>query len=355
MSSYFPHLAVLLGSLGLGCAACQSQPPAHAAMPPDYSERFRLSATPGCADGYPAQLDEARFITPDGGSFPVPYGHFLTSSWEGAGIGWAVGNPMQPAPDSLELRWFSYTENKFYEGHFLLPHERLYGLLKRGFWQPESQTQGTYYDLVASVVPTGVVYVWLRGRLNRVFIGRYQAREIQYDYQRFQPGANQAEAMQEARAEMSPEARHQMDTGTLSSRQWDAYLRTYPWQLEFSRPLTLTRFGIDYVNAEALEDPPTPDMAAFAQVLLAPSPKPVPAGAGLVVSGPYGRQRRLHVTFDKAETMAAFESLHARHPQVPLTLHVEVNEALTQATLSLRASGQVLPLPHSKVESWPVN
>jgi len=99
----------------------------------DYTERFDLSASPGCADGYLATIDEARFISSKGGSsFPVPYGHRLDSGWGGSAIGWTVGDPRQPAPDSLEIRWFSYTEDKFYEGHFLLPQERIYHLLKQG-------------------------------------------------------------------------------------------------------------------------------------------------------------------------------------------------------------------------------
>lgn len=51
------------------------------------TDRFRLSASPGCADGYPARIAEGRFITSAGGSFPVPYGHFLESAWGGSAVG----------------------------------------------------------------------------------------------------------------------------------------------------------------------------------------------------------------------------------------------------------------------------
>ena len=347
--------SVLILLASAWCAACQPRKSAAPPVPTSHTEKFLLSAGPSCADGYPATIDEARFITPNGGSFPVPYGHFLNGNWGRSGIGWAVGDEMQAAPDSLEIRWFSYTENKFYEGHFLLPQEKLYALLKQGYWQADEKKQGTYSNLTVTVVPTGVVVVWLSGRLNKVLIGRYQAREIEYDYERFMPGSDRVVAMQEAKAAMSPAARHAMATGTVSSRQWDAYLKTYPWRLEFSRPLTLGPFGVDYLNAEGMEDPPTPDQAAFAQLLLAPGPKPVPTALGLEVTGPYGRQRRLDLALpDEAETMAAFQALHARHPQEPIVLFVDVDEPLTQATLSLRAGGQVVPLPKSMVESWPV-
>ena len=125
--------------------------------------------------------------------------------------------------------------------------------------------------------------------------------------------------------------------------------------MAFSRPLTITDLGLNYLNAETVADPPTPDMAAFAQVALAPSRKPVPTSMQLYVAGPYGRQRRLDLDFpDEHETMAAFQHLHAQHPKEPLTFYVEVDEHLSKAVLSLRAGGQVVPLPKSKVGSWPV-
>jgi hypothetical protein len=48
--------------------------------------------------------------------------------------------------------------------------------------------------------------------------------------------------------------------------------------------------------------------------------------------------------------MAAFQTLHAKHPAGPITLHVEVDERLTKAALVLQADGQVIPLTKSKVE-----
>ena len=48
--------------------------------------------------------------------------------------------------------------------------------------------------------------------------------------------------------------------------------------------------------------------------------------------------------------MSAFQTLAAAHPGQPLTLFIETNEHLTEATLSLRASKQIIPLLKSKVQ-----
>jgi len=341
-----PLLAVLLLF-----SACQHSPKQSAAAMPAYqTEKFDLSASPGAADGYTATIDEARFITSTG-SFPVPWGHTLTSGWGGSAIGWAVGDDMQSAPDSLEIRWFSYAEDKFYEGHFLLPQERIYKLLKQGYWNPELRKQETYDDLSVCVLPTGGVVVWLRGD-NWIYIGRYQAAEIAYNYARHRPQVDRALDVQETRAAMPAEVRAEIAAGTVSSKKWDAYLKQYPWKIEFSQPLTLTNFGLSLVSAERLGAAPTPDFAAYIQeVLASPSLKAVPQSAMLYVTGAYGRKRLFKISpFDEAETMAAFQTLHAKYPQQPLTLHVETDERLTEGKLSLRAGGQIIPLTHSKVQ-----
>ncbi|GAB3638338.1 hypothetical protein GCM10027422_39280 [Hymenobacter arcticus] len=332
-----------------------SAPQPHQPAPAPLSRadgKFALSATPGTADGYPARYEEARFITPGGGSFPVPYGHLLKGNWGGSAIYWAVGDELQPVPESLEIRWFSYPENKFYEGHFPMPQAHLRTLLERGLWERETKSHFTYSTLNVCVVPGGIVVVWLSaGQSNKVLIGRYQAHEIAYDYDRFRPGVDRAAAVRETKATLSAAVKHEIATGTLSSKKWDAYLRQYPWKLEFSRPLTLTRFAMGFFDAEAIGDPSSADAAVQAQLVLAPSPKPVPKTAMLYVAGPYGRQRLFKlVPFDETETLAAFQTLHAQHPKDVITLYVDTDERLSKATLSLRAGGQVIPLTKTSVQ-----
>jgi len=340
-------LASLINAL---CASCQ---PRHSAVPSVPPDLFRLSASPGCTDGYPATIDEGRFLTPGGGSFPVPYGHFLEGDWGGSAVGWAVGEERHPAPDGLEIRWFSYADDKFFQGKFLLPQQRLHALLAQGFWNAELKKKETYDHLAAAVGPAGAVYVWLRGGGNRVFIGRYQAHEIQYDYERHRPKVDRAADVRETRAALSPEVRHEIATGTVSAKKWDNYLKVYPWKLEFSRPLTLTEFGVGYLNAEMVSDPPTADMATFAKVLTEPSQKPVPSDAMLYVAGPFGRKKLFKIDpFNEQETMAAFQTLHAQHPKESITLFVETDEQLSKATLSLRAGGQIIPLAKSRVQPF---
>lgn len=166
------------------------------------------------------------------------------------------------------------------------------------------------------------------------------------------PQVNRAEVIKQHQADLPPAVKHEIATGTISSKKWDDYLKTYPWKLEFSRPLTLTDFGINCHNGESIDYPPTPDRAAYARTaLFAPTRKAVPEDAMLYLTGDYGRKRLLKVdTLDEHETMSAFQTLAAKHPQQVITLYVDIDEGLRNATLSLRAGGQVVPLTKSPIE-----
>lgn len=343
------------GLLWAACAGgCHSAPPP-SSMPAYQTERFELSGAAGCPEGYPATLIEGHFITSDGGSFPVPWGAFMNGSWGSSSSGaWVVGDENQPAPDSLELAWYSYTEDKFYEGHFLLPQQRIHTLLKNGFLNLSYHVPDTYNSLNINVVPAGVVYVWLWGDSDeKVFIGRYQAREVAYDFARFKPNTNRVVLVRDEQAKLPAAVRQQIAAGTLSSRPWDAYFTPYPWQVAFSQPLTLHTFGIGYVNGESMTFPQLPDSAAYLPTLLRPGPKPLPKSLHLVLDAGYGRRRELYCkAFDEAQTRLAFQTLHAASPAQPISLYFETDEQVSKARLFVQNGQQRIELTKTLVELY---
>ena len=337
-----PSFAALLALLTFTFSACHS-------LEPYQTERFELTAGPAAAEGYPMEIVEGRFITSDGKTIPLGP-EFLEGDWGQSHSGIIGGDGTAPAPDSLEVRWFSYPEDRFYEGHFLMPQRRIYDLLKQGFWDSNDQKHRTYFELTMCLLPKGVAVVWLTGVGNQVLLGRYEGREIDFDFKRFNSGANRALMIQEEQAELPPAVQQQIRTGTLSTKQWDTYLKTYPWQVAFSQPLTLDYAGIVYFNGEASNYAIIPDSAARTRVLLAPSPKPVPTQLSLDVDAGYGRKRQIQVrAFDEAETLAAFQALHAANPALPLTLYIDTDERVDSARLFLKNERQQVELRKSPV------
>ena len=290
------------------------------------------------------------FVRPDGKTMPVPAGHELEGKWGLSSYGQVVGDEFQPVPESLEILYFSYLEDTFYEGRFPMPQQRLRELLRTGFWDHRKQQQLTYDELTVCVLPKGAVVVWLVGAGRQVLVGRYQGTESNVDFRRFYAKSDRAEMLRYELAKAPPAIRAQAQAGTLNTRQWDEYLKTYPWQVAFSQPLTLTYYRTNFLSGEYIAEPETRDMAPYVQAIRTPQARPVPSSVSFSVTDEAGHKYVLKANpLDEAETQAAFQQLHAAHPAAPITLLVETDKYVKAASLVLESGGQRIPLTKSPV------
>jgi hypothetical protein len=108
----------------------------------------------------------------------------------------------------------------------------------------------------------------------------------------------------------------EIQAGTLSTRQWDEWLKPYPWQIELAQPLTLYEYSVNFVNAERTNNPLTREgMEAYRNLLLQPGPKPLPRKVLLYGRAPHKARYLVRVQqFDQAELRAAAEQLLQEHP-----------------------------------------
>ena len=118
------------------------------------TDTFELTAGPCAAEGYWMTIQSGAFQAADG-PLPVPSGHTLEGSWGVSGTVWSAGEDQHAAPQRLQLTWFSYAEDKFYEGDFALPQEKIQALLQQGTWDLERQKQRPYSELTVCVLPKG--------------------------------------------------------------------------------------------------------------------------------------------------------------------------------------------------------
>ena len=331
----------------------------HTPMESDQNERFNLSADVGTTIGNPIEVVEGHCTSPGGGEIRVPSGYFLESDWTGSGTA-EVGDTFHAVPDSLHLLWYSYAEDKFYQGDFPLPRPRIHALLQAGYWDRHYKKHDTYGDITICTLPGGGVVVWLSGG-NKVMLGRYQGHAVAYDFARFKPGVDRAGMAQEERAKLPAAIQEQLRTSTFGPAQWDAYLAKYPWRVEVTMqdtprpvPLKLYMLYVTYLSAEddsyAVDKD---DMSPYLDILRQPTPKAVPKDFGLFVENKYGEKHQIRVDpFDERETLAAFQALAARHPTEPMVLRVEVDKLYTQYRLTLSNGFQTLPLDKAVVKSF---
>lgn len=325
-----------------------------ASMPAYQTETFPLSATPCAAKGYPMKIHFGAFVRSDGKTFVVPSGHFLRGDFGSSSIGWAVGDANQPAPDSLEIIYFSFAEDQFYEGRFAMPQQQIHAWLKQGYWDTEKNLAMNYDELTVCVLPKGIVMVWLTGISQKVLVGRFLASATPTDFRRFYQTGDRATIVRERQAEMSPAVRAEIAAGTVSARQWDEYLKKYPWQVGFNQPLVLDKYYLTYLSAEQTSYPATRELAPYLRDLLTARPRPAPRDLWLYVRDEAGHRFLLRVkAFDEAETMAAFQTLHTASPAAPLTLRLETDKYLKSATFVLTDGVKTIPLTKTVVEVIP--
>jgi hypothetical protein len=94
---------------------------------------------------------------------------------------------------------------------------------------------------------------------------------------------DRATMVQETQAELPALVQAEIKAGTLSSRQWNEWLKTYPWQVEFAQPLALYEYSVNFVNAERTNNPLTREgMEAYRNLVLQPGPKPLPRKAAVL-------------------------------------------------------------------------
>lgn len=343
-------LAALPALAWVGAGHSLTFPPSRSMTAVSAAEKFVLAAGPCAAKGYPMTIEVGKFSGPDGSSFPVPSGHYLEGDWGVASRVWAVGDEQQPAPARLDLLYFSYAEDRFYEGSFALPTAQLQAQLHAGFWDLDDQRPATYTKLTVCVLPKGLVVVWLTGAGRQVLAGHYWAHEAAVSFQHYFPATDRAAMRREQLAELPASVQAQVAAGTISARPWEAYLQAYPWQLAFSQPLKLTHYEASFLSGEITNYPLTPDRAPYLQLLLGPAPKAAPRRLSLHVTDVAGHRYALRAdAFDEAETLAAFRALHPRAAAGPLTLLVETDKYLKKATLVLQSATEHLALTKTPV------
>lgn len=343
---------IVIGALLQGPVACgQTRASRSTSMQYSQIEKFELTAGPCAADDYWITIQNGAFLSSDGSALTVPSGHTLQGDWGASGTAWSSGDDMHTAPERLQLLWFSYAEDKFYAGDFAMPQEKIHQLLRQGSWNIEKNKPSNYNELTVCVLPKGVVVVWLNGR-NQVLLGRFQGHETPADFKRYYGPAERAEVVKETQAELPASVQAEIQAGTLSTRQWDEYLKIYPWKLEFAQPLTLYRYAINYINAERTIDPLTRDgLDAYRNIVLTPSAKPLPKQLSLYGQAPHKARYLVRVKqFDQTELRAAAAQLLKAHPASPLTFYFAIDKPYQKATVSLKNEWQQIPLIKAPVE-----
>lgn len=297
-----------------------------------------------CADErYPMQLISGDLLGKDGVIAAVPAGKIINNGWGEIGSRRLIGPAQKAVPESLELSWFSFAEDKFFGGTVPLPQADLIRLFKEGFEEPQTGARVTWAKIIVGMGLGGWTSVWLAGSGIVREVARAQLSPTQIDW-RFvldNPALDRAEYIRsKLQARLS-----KADFDTLAKQgpavaTWPRYAQRYRWRMiaagshapqhMFLRSFNGERQFYDFTRSppEALETAPK-----HAQI------------TWLTQSG---SKLLTEIRFDESELFGALEKAKAATSNGS-TLRVE-HDARSRVSIVLESQAARIPLTRSRVD-----
>lgn len=200
-------------------------------------EKYNWLASESAPKLYPMQIVRGNFLSQDGSSLYIPSGKTLLQGWGWPVSNHVVGPDLKSLPNKIEITFFSYLENQFYQGSFDLPYDKILSLFKAGYFSPNENSHITYDAIVAGIAPGGTVSVWLSGidRETEVFQGKAKKIDGEWKWINDNPKYTRDEYIRlEIKDDLKPEELKAIDKNGIPFTSWEKYHKLrYYWYPKF--------------------------------------------------------------------------------------------------------------------------
>ncbi|MEW4364256.1 DUF2931 family protein [Aliikangiella maris] len=318
--------------------------------------KFNWLASDSGPEGFPMQIIKGDFELVDGSSLFIPDRRVLFGGWGMGDSTYVVGADYKALPTHVSVRFYSYTEDAFYQGRFALPYDEILAYFQAGFYSLKGQRQETYRKINLGVAPGGEVAVWLQGadKITQVFFGQADKVDLPWSALSKTDESGRLDYINNIIEETTNEAqRDYLKHYGVPLGLWSRYQRRYHWQPRFITPNRVPKLmnSIEYFNGE---------MDYFFYPLsteIAEQTRAVPVTFRYTWMPPYGEPALHEVFLESNEIIPLFEQLHAQAPATannPIWLNITIDEAPDerQVLLSLQHGETVLPLKQAKVHQY---
>lgn len=194
--------------------------------------------------GYPMEIRNGSFYNEKGEDIAgIPADMYLSSQWWNGDSGVVIaGEQYRDIPASMKIKWFSYAEDKFYEGDFKLDYEKISAHFKKGL-KCEDGT-GNYKYIKVAIAPGGQVFLYLIGG-NNVCIGSYLAKEVFVSDFKEEMGYTVDETRDQFLvdfiAKMQQQTQKEIAEHKINTTIWNDINKKYPWKYTLEVAVTETK------------------------------------------------------------------------------------------------------------------
>jgi len=289
----------------------------------------------------PIEIVSGQFITRDGVPIRIPAGSVVNNGWGAIGSTF-ISDPIEKAlPEKLQLRWFSYAENKFYGGDFTIDPAHLDSLFNAGYQSPLSGEKKAFDRIVVGMSPGGGVALWLKGEQITKEFQFFHAAEIQQDWNAFsnESPRSRGEYVQAQLEQVleKPQIALALQGAKAGVTIWDeAYRKPYNWAPEFISRGRIKQLLVRYYNGEVLLSPASGAIQHH----------PLPEQLDLYWANPDGVDYGATIHFDFDELAAAFDRLS---PGGALQLSLETDTLSTDVAVFLQNATETYRFRNAQV------
>lgn len=140
-------------------------------------QTFDWSATLSAPEEYPVQVYKGEISAKDYNQSLNGFGT-INYGWGNEGGTVVMGPDLKNIPDSLEVAWHSFVDQKNFEGKWALPKDEIRKLFEKGFIDYATNKKITYNEFIIGLAPNGLVVVWLSGAGNQIEVAHFKAKEV---------------------------------------------------------------------------------------------------------------------------------------------------------------------------------
>lgn len=254
-----------------------------------------------------------------GGAAQLPGGRLAMNGWGRRGSTRLAGVAAKPAPEALALTWFSFREDRAYQGRFPLPQVRIAALMAEGVAAGPQRRRVPWERIVVGMAPGGAVAVWLAAGATTCEVATFRAAPCELPWSRVldNPDIPREQHVREVLAEAAPLA--SVLAGSELDKPLTTWLRRHTrwaWTATVARPAVATRLVVRGWNGELepwFVDGGFPVRTARA----------APRELQLDWTDQVGTRRGAQLVFDEDEVYRAFGRLAGPGGRLPLSLDLE--------------------------------
>ncbi len=292
--------------------------------------RFHWLATESAPKNYPMRIISGTFYYHnEKGGLYVPTAASIGHYWGTGESTHVVGEDFKPLPDRLDIRFFSFTENKLYQGSFDLPYEKILALFKEGVARDKESP--IFNRMMVGVAPGGAVAVWVRGRgeTREVFFG--QAEPYESEIRTILDGEinDRAAYARSYLEDLPPETLADIDKNGVPFGLWEKYRKPYRWTPVFMTEKKMSTYiSYAFYNGESYDV----DYPINEKIISKTRPLPLLVSFGCYIEGT-AKQYFFTIRFDEKELYAAFDKLGGSEELVNIEIEPHLPKNLTKVRL----------------------